>query len=164
MIGVWIGSGLCSVLLAAATLAAPPAARNGILTRTNDAGPQRSSAGAPSRLEAPRLDLRPPDFRAMPAFSSLREAAAGAPSGEAPFPSSHRAGTLEDDGRPETQSRDLGATGLRMTEESAAQQMARRFHREGLPLARLWQSHSALLSLGLNQRGKPGLWLTQKIP
>jgi hypothetical protein len=40
---------------------------------------------------------------------------------------------------------------------------ARRIHREGLPVARLWESKSALLSIGLNQRGKPGLWLTQKI-
>jgi hypothetical protein len=31
-----------------------------------------------------------------------------------------------------------------------------------VPIARLWESHSALLSLGLNQRGKPGLWLIQK--
>jgi hypothetical protein len=37
-----------------------------------------------------------------------------------------------------------------------------RFGREGLPLARLWENHSALLSLGLSPRGKPGLWLVQK--
>jgi hypothetical protein len=37
-----------------------------------------------------------------------------------------------------------------------------RFGREGLPLARLWENHSALLSLGLSPRGKPGLWLLQK--
>jgi hypothetical protein len=46
---------------------------------------------------------------------------------------------------------------------SRAQAFARRVHREGLPLARLWGTKSALLSLGLNQRGKPGLWLIQKI-
>jgi hypothetical protein len=38
-----------------------------------------------------------------------------------------------------------------------------RVRREGLPFARLWESKSALLSLGLNRNGKPGLWLTQKI-
>jgi hypothetical protein len=37
-----------------------------------------------------------------------------------------------------------------------------RFHREGLPVARLWENHSALISLGLNAKGKPGLWLVQK--
>ncbi|MGO9930296.1 MAG: hypothetical protein ACLPV8_00530, partial [Steroidobacteraceae bacterium] len=38
-----------------------------------------------------------------------------------------------------------------------------RVHREGLPVVRLWESNSALLSLGLNQRGKPGLWLVKKV-
>lgn len=47
-------------------------------------------------------------------------------------------------------------------EITRAEAFARRFHREGLPLARLWENHSALLSLGLNSRGKPGLWLVQK--
>ena len=42
------------------------------------------------------------------------------------------------------------------------EEMALRFHREGLPLARLWENKSALVSLGLNPKGKPGLWLTQK--
>jgi hypothetical protein len=45
---------------------------------------------------------------------------------------------------------------------SKPEEFARRFHREGLPLARLWENHSALVSLGLNQRGKLGLWLVQK--
>jgi hypothetical protein len=39
---------------------------------------------------------------------------------------------------------------------------AQRFRREGLPVARLWENHSALVSLGLNGKGKPGLWLVQK--
>jgi hypothetical protein len=37
-----------------------------------------------------------------------------------------------------------------------------RVRREGLPFARLWESKSALLSIGLSSKGKPGLWLTQK--
>jgi len=47
---------------------------------------------------------------------------------------------------------------------SGAQEFARRFHREGLPLARLFEGRSVLVSLGLSPRGKPGLWLIQKIP
>ena len=43
-----------------------------------------------------------------------------------------------------------------------AKQLVERFRREGLPVARLWETHSALLSLGLNQHGKPGVWLIQK--
>lgn len=42
------------------------------------------------------------------------------------------------------------------------EELALRFHREGLPIARLWENKSALVSLGLNQRGKPGLWIVQK--
>jgi hypothetical protein len=42
------------------------------------------------------------------------------------------------------------------------QTLVERFHREGLPVARLWENHSALISLGLNSRGKPGIWLVQK--
>jgi hypothetical protein len=44
----------------------------------------------------------------------------------------------------------------------AAEEFARRVHREGLPVARLLETKSALVSLGLNQKGKPGLWLIQK--
>jgi hypothetical protein len=46
---------------------------------------------------------------------------------------------------------------------SQPETFARRVHREGLPAARLWETKSALVSIGLNQRGKPGLWLIQKI-
>jgi hypothetical protein len=45
---------------------------------------------------------------------------------------------------------------------SPAEAFARRVHQEGLPVARLFESKSALVSVGLNQRGKPGLWLIQK--
>jgi len=40
--------------------------------------------------------------------------------------------------------------------------LVHRFRREGLPIARLWENHAALLSLGFSPRGKPGLWLIQK--
>ena len=43
------------------------------------------------------------------------------------------------------------------------EELVQRAHREGVPVARLWENKSALLHLGLNQRGKPGLWLIQKI-
>jgi hypothetical protein len=42
-------------------------------------------------------------------------------------------------------------------------ELARHIQHEGLPIARIWENHSALVHLGLNQRGKPGLWLVQKI-
>jgi hypothetical protein len=46
---------------------------------------------------------------------------------------------------------------------SRAEEFAQRVRREGLPIARLWENKSALLSLGLNKKGKPGLWIVQKI-
>jgi hypothetical protein len=45
---------------------------------------------------------------------------------------------------------------------SPAEEFAQHVRREGLPLARLWENKSALLSLGLNKKGKPGLWIVQK--
>jgi len=46
---------------------------------------------------------------------------------------------------------------------SGVEAMAQRFRHEGLPVARLWENHAAFVSLGLSPRGKPGLWLVQKI-
>ena len=43
------------------------------------------------------------------------------------------------------------------------EEMARRIQHEGLPLARLWENQSALVHIGLNPHGKPGLWLVQKV-
>jgi hypothetical protein len=42
------------------------------------------------------------------------------------------------------------------------QEFVRRVHQEGLPVARLFEGKSALVHLGLNPKGKPGLWLVQK--
>ena len=38
-----------------------------------------------------------------------------------------------------------------------------RLRRFEAPMARLWQSKSATLGIGLDRRGKPGLWFTNKI-
>ncbi len=56
----------------------------------------------------------------------------------------------------------LGANDPRFRMMSRSATFVDRARREGLPFARLWESRSALLSLGLNAKGKPGLWLTQK--
>ena len=54
----------------------------------------------------------------------------------------------------------LGADGMRS--RPGIQDFVRRVHREGLPVARLFESKSALVHLGLSPKGKPGLWLVQK--
>jgi hypothetical protein len=58
---------------------------------------------------------------------------------------------------------DLPAMGTQLRMPNRMQEFARRVHREGLPVARLWENQSALVSLGLNNKGKPGLWIVQKI-
>jgi hypothetical protein len=52
--------------------------------------------------------------------------------------------------------------GLSYERAGSPVEFANRIRHEGLPLARLWENHSALISLGLNPKGKPGLWLVQK--
>ena len=54
----------------------------------------------------------------------------------------------------------LGSDGMRA--RPTIQDLVQRVHREGLPVARLFENKSALVHLGLNPKGKPGLWLVQK--
>ncbi|MFO1467983.1 MAG: hypothetical protein U1F35_16335 [Steroidobacteraceae bacterium] len=56
----------------------------------------------------------------------------------------------------------LGGDGHGIRDQSPTEQWIRQVRREGMPFARLWQSDAALLSLGLNRKGKPGLWIIQK--
>jgi hypothetical protein len=57
----------------------------------------------------------------------------------------------------------LGAEAAQYRVPGRVEEFARRVHKEGLPVARLWENKSALVSLGLNQKGKPGLWIVQKV-
>jgi len=68
---------------------------------------------------------------------------------------------LDTDDRYQQRALGVGETNFRTM--SQAEILALRIRREGLPIARLLESKSALLSIGLNQRGKPGLWVTQKV-
>jgi hypothetical protein len=49
-----------------------------------------------------------------------------------------------------------------MRSGSRVEDFVHRVHKEGLPVARLFESKSALVHVGLSPRGKPGLWLVQK--
>ena len=106
-----------------------------------------ATGAAPSH--PPHLDLRPPSPHAPVDFTA---ASADRLSWGRP-----RAPGSRDSNLPA-----LGADAGEARVMSRAESFARRFHREGLPVARLWENHSALLSLGLNAKGKPGLWLVQK--
>jgi hypothetical protein len=111
-------------------------------------------------LDFQRLDLRPPET-----LSGGRGAASLGDSAAA-FPSAKRTqlgamtGAAAD--QPGAAPSGAGLAALRM--ESKVQEWERRVPREGLPVARLWETKTALLHVGLSPRGKPGLWLIQKVP
>jgi hypothetical protein len=145
--------GALSISLACAAVAAPPPGHGSTMPanlRSSDMGGGRL---ATDRSLASKLDLRAP-----------AEVSAGSVS----TGGFHAlAGRTSDDtarARLEEHLPSLGTAGLVAHPMSRAEQLATRFRREGLPVARLFESHSALLSLGLNQRGKPGIWLIQKLP
>jgi hypothetical protein len=117
-----------------------------------------SSPGSHSRAHAARSDSHPPlDLR--PSVSTT--AVVDKTSATAAFPSSLHRQTLRAQAQIDLPA--MGAEGTQPRVPSRVEEFARRVHREGLPVARLWENKSALLSLGLNKKGKPGLWIVQKI-
>jgi hypothetical protein len=108
----------------------------------------QSPAQKPINLLGSRLDLRAPAHAALPAEST------------SVFPSAliHR---QFGGGEQTAQLPTLGAGNPRIRPPLV--ELARHIQHEGLPVARLWENNSALVHIGLNQRGKPGLWLVQKI-
>jgi hypothetical protein len=147
-------------LAAAAAVANPPAGNNagGLLARaTGMLGSTSAHTPAPaSRVGFQSLDLRPPE--------TLPGAHAPGPIGEhsAAFPSAKHEPSATSTGVDEDLPGNRNWTALRM--ESKVHEMERRVPHEGLPVARLWETKTALLHVGLNPRGKPGLWLIQKVP
>lgn len=114
-------------------LAAPPANR-------------QSQSNAQMHTLGQHLDLRAPSH------------AVEATESPSAFPSTthRRLGGSEQGAEPPM----LGTMGAQA--RPSIQQFARQVRREGLPVARLFESKSALLHLGLSPKGKPGLWLVQK--
>jgi len=112
------------------------------------------AAPPPSRLQSQiqtpvqHLDLRAPSH----ALEGGNDAEKSSPA----FPS-HRQNLAVQ------QRADLPALGFDgMHARPTVQDFVRRAHREGLPVARLFETKGALVHLGLNPKGKPGLWLVQK--
>jgi len=130
-------AGVTGLFLVSSTMAAPPLAR-----QQAQAHPQNSSQPA-----GQHLDLRAP---APPAEAAEKSAV---------FPSMgnpRRSASAEQVPLPAP-----GPDGMR--NRLGVQDFMRHVHQEGLPVARLYESKSALLHLGLSPRGKPGLWLVQKV-
>jgi hypothetical protein len=127
-------------LLACGTFAAPPQGK-----------PQSrlQSQITQSQIQAPaqHLDLRAP---------SQVEGGSAEKSFSA-FPSmAHRQNLAQQ----QTELPLLGSDGMHA--RPTLQDFVHKVHREGLPVARLFETKSALVHLGLSPRGKPGLWLVQK--
>jgi hypothetical protein len=126
---------LCLVGCVGASYAAPPA---GLGTQGRGAGKAQSSS---TRIH---LDLTPPILDSVKSALNAQ---------------SMRPHAL---GQEERNELNLSADAWQDKPSARMAELVRRVHREGLPIARLWENHAALLSLGLNQRGKPGLWIIQK--
>jgi hypothetical protein len=152
-------AGFCGLGVLSSAIASPPLSRARSAPSTIDSAPSiLGSFAHQEHSSTARLDLRVDPLRAthdgVTALASTR------------FPSliHHldlgKADLGADD---RVQLPGLGASELGFRMMSKPEILVRRIHQEGLPIARLWESKSALLSIGLNQRGKPGLWLTQKI-
>jgi hypothetical protein len=152
------GCALCCLAAAAAVAGPPPGGTSGgLLGRASGLLTATPSHSPASHIDFQRLDLRPPE--------SLAGGRAFAPGpvgdSQAPFPSAKRAplGTT-------TAAEDLPGAGNLATlhMESNLHELVRHVPHEGLPVARLWETKTALLHVGLSPRGKPGLWLIQKVP
>jgi len=115
----------------------------------HDGGNARAVTGS-MRVPANRLDLAPP---AIPL---------GAPEKadeSFPTPNRHAQAVADTPARFGGVGNAIGNQGV----PSHAEQLVRNFHRDGLPVAKLFQSENSLVHLGLNQKGKPGLWIVEKI-
>jgi hypothetical protein len=152
----FISSGLlCLMCMASSVRAAPPVLKT--LQSTHTAGNDTLKSVAPGSgamsvgIDLPRhLDLRLPEGGAPVSLAMIDSRR---------FASRRGAGAVEEAG-PDAP---LATSGQHARIEGHVEAFAHRFRREGLPVARLWENHAALVSLGLNGKGKPGIWLVQKV-
>jgi hypothetical protein len=156
-------AGVCGLCLSCSAVASPPFSWGGSSSAVAAARSVSLSSRPIARQQytpSTNLDLRPPGVSP----SAISHEGATAPASE-PFPSTTHNLDLGQSDLPadnRIQARTLAIGELNFRVMSQAEIFARRVHQEGLPIARLFESKSALLSIGLNKRGKPGLWFTQK--
>jgi hypothetical protein len=160
---IHIATGLCGLCLSCSAVASPPFSWGGsssAIASARSLSPASRPMARQQYMPTTNLDLRPPGV-SPPAIS---HEGTTAPASES-FPSTtHRMDPGQSDLAADNrvQARALGMGELNFSVMSQAETFARRVHQEGLPIARLFESKSALLSIGLNKKGKPGLWFTQK--
>jgi hypothetical protein len=137
---------VCGFGILSSAAANPPVARE-------KTAPSSVAGPHPESSSTPRLDLRPPmDYSSAPGDAPDRA--------HSPAFGLHRADSSPGEGRTPSPPLVTDDPNFRMMSRSAI--FLGRLRREGIPFARLWESKSALLSIGLNRKGKPGIWLTQK--
>ncbi len=140
-------AGLCGVGLLSNSIAAP------LQSRMAPAF-QQPAAIAPLDLRMPH-DLLVPGIQAGSVALELRTFPSGM---QHPALDVAGAGTNDHDTLP-----GLATSATDFHFASPSERFVGRIRREGLPFARLWKSDSALLSIGLNKRGKPGVWFTKTL-
>lgn len=151
MLACFAAGGLCGAGLSGYALAIPPASGRSSLSTIDPVSPTslartRSAAGQEPTF-APLLDLQ-----------LRKETPAAVAPGRGAFMDFSGGHSGDPVVRP-----GFGATEARFPAQSEPETWLHRVHREGVPIIRLWDSKAAWLSIGLNQRGKPGLWLVQKV-
>jgi hypothetical protein len=152
MLVCFAAGGLCGTGLSSSAIANPPLIGGKSPVSTFDSARSVAAAGSRSAVRqentsAPQLDLRPPLDSSLAVI--LGPAALASYSGTDDLIARPSFGTRE---------------ALFPVMNNQPGSWLHRARREGLPIIRLWNSKSALLSIGLNQKGKPGLWLIQKTP
>ncbi len=165
--------GLCGLGLLNSAIGSPPLSRGSSSPFTTESARSPLVVGiSPLRrvnASTAPLDLRPPQEKSP---ATVRQGAGALASASFVSAIHHWEPGKTDIGGEDRGAEDqmrssiFGARALSFQEMSQAQILAQRIqgiHREGLPIAHLWESRSAALSIGLNQRGKPGLWFTQSM-
>jgi hypothetical protein len=164
---------LCGLGLLNSAIALPPLSRGSSSHAATEAARSIPVIGKsfvhPAPISTLPLDLRPPK---EPASQLVRDGAGALASASFPSAIHHLElgktdlGTQNLGADSRTRPSAFGADEISVHEMSQGQIIAQRIqhmHREGLPVAHLWESKLAALSIGLNQRGKPGLWFTQRM-
>jgi hypothetical protein len=129
---------VCELTALQAALAEPPHQKAAVALSHGAKGQDR---------ESPRLDLRAPSQTLSAEQAPTATAASNSHhffGGESPFRSEA----------------DPAQAGHIM---SPLQNVAHNFRQEGLPIAKLFQSNTSLVHIGLNPKGKPGLWVMHKV-
>ena len=158
--------GLCGLGLMSSAIASPPISRGRTSPSTIDSARSTMVVAIRSFAHQEHTSSNHLDLRPLEDSSPTMMRGGAAVFAFMPFPSAiHHLDLGKADFGSDDRIRrpTLGAGELSFRTMSQAEIFARRVHREGLPIARLWESNSALISIGLNQKGKPGLWLTQKV-